>query len=944
MKSGDHTGIVRRMIHNPWHRIWVDSIRLRVAASALVLMVMGMVVGEPVVCAAPAEADWKAHGRILELDLASDSAWKISLDDGPWRAIKVPGGGWNSESQSPRIQVLRDVKDHVTYERKITIPKEALGQVVQLHFGGVNYGAELMLDDRKVGEHHGSQVPFFVDLTTAAKPGMEQTLRIKAYHRRYYLRAGVKGADIPVGWDFPEGGDGPSLEEAKAWNSEYHGQSKFAYGITRSIKLVVLPEVRVEGVFVRPSITSNQISFEFTIHNSSTRARSICVRGALKSWNSNGWNYPVIPEVQLSIPAGGVVEAKIGPVAWGLGPESYWWPNIPFREDYRAQLHYLDLKLMEGDAVVQTVRERFGFVEHAEGPFYYTVNGVRVFGIGDGTAESNMSYYDSYAEAPAFKTAHGCRETWRRYLRVGFNSNRLHCSVPTDLMMDTADEMGFMLIPEAPIWTDGPCHYDGTNTANTIREMIYHARRHPCVSRYSLANEILPTLQTNTPWRGLVDAAMEVDTSRPYIVEAGIYLRGANRLEGWHGGHAYITEHYTRIERPWRYAGSLRGMGEDCWAKDRMSEFPLHLLRARVADLACLSPWTWNNYWPNFLEGMNEKTWADRLDCGPDRVTGVNGWDSPILKFVQRSLDPYVVINLDLLRLNLKPAHKFGEGTIEWPYLLPRYASGGAVKQRIEVFNGGLTGNRMELRWSARWDNPDGPVAIAGESVPLTIEPGFHTNVPVCFTAPAIDAAERRICLVLESAKGGNIVFREDRSAVIITRSPEAGGAAVFEMLDKDTQGNWPSFYGADGYWIPGYATNQPGYAELAWKNSKMALRDLYLGQKRLLAVYHDPPSELDAVAACVLGNPIRFTVNVKDPARVAVYMADTAWPKTRKQRAEQAITVRDPAGRVLARTKVSDLVLGCYTTWKITGQVEFEVSNPTGEDAEVSGIFFDPP
>ena len=35
-------------------------------------------------------------GPIHIVDLASESAWTISLDGGPERPIRVPGGGYNS--------------------------------------------------------------------------------------------------------------------------------------------------------------------------------------------------------------------------------------------------------------------------------------------------------------------------------------------------------------------------------------------------------------------------------------------------------------------------------------------------------------------------------------------------------------------------------------------------------------------------------------------------------------------------------------------------------------------------------------------------------------------------------------------------------------------------------------------------------------------------------
>ena len=46
--------------------------------------------------------------------------------------------------------------------------------------------------------------------------------------------------------------------------------------------------------------------------------------------------------------------------------------------------------------------QRFGFVECGEGPGYFTVNGVRINMISDGTPEPAIGEYDCYSASPAF--------------------------------------------------------------------------------------------------------------------------------------------------------------------------------------------------------------------------------------------------------------------------------------------------------------------------------------------------------------------------------------------------------------------------------------------------------------------------------------------------------------------------------------------------------------
>ena len=97
-----------------------------------------------------------------------------------------------------------------------------------------------------------------------------------------------------------------------------------------------------------------------------------------------------------------------------------------------AQLHVLNFTITEAERIWQTHTQRFGFVEYGEGPYYYTVNGVRVTGITDSTAEGQASFYDTYNTAawlPPTRWGTGAPESWRRYMRVGININRV-CFAP----------------------------------------------------------------------------------------------------------------------------------------------------------------------------------------------------------------------------------------------------------------------------------------------------------------------------------------------------------------------------------------------------------------------------------------------------------------------------------------------------------------------------------
>lgn len=702
-------------------------------------------------------------------DLASDTAWTISLDDGPARKIKVPSGGYNSDRQdAPLIAMCvdpgysvsktgyRDVLDHATYKRQIRIPKVRDDQVTLIEFGAVNHGAEVFLSDgtteKRVGAHAGPLMPFSVDLTGLVTPGKEYTLKVKAYTLWHYTNA------VPVGFIYLEG-----------WlNASKPGQwaSKFSFGITKYARLAIYPSARISDVFVKPSVSRDTLSAEVTVRNDSAEKATFTLTGALSSWSADSWKYPAFAPKEVVVPAKSAVRAQLGPVAWGLGSNSYWWPNKPFREDYKANLHLLNLTLSKGTNEIDKRAQRFGFVEWGETPMYYTVNGTRINFIGDGTPEAAMSEYDCYSTAAAFLppggSSGGCPETWRRYMRMGISVNRTHQSTPTQYMMDAADETGFMLIPETAIRGCQRQTWDDQLLPQSARELALFCRGHPSVCRYSVMNEAPPDWVPQ-----LVDALASADDTRPMVFEDN-HLKAPASVEGTNG-HAVAMLHYVLHTRP---ATRLTGVGEIAWADwNNMGDGPEVLgyliFDARCQNVAYYAGWDWINYWPNFLEGMNSKrhSWKQLESWHEDRADNIDGWNSPLMLWMQKCFHPYLATDAGFMLIN-------GQYNKEWPRKMPTYTPGQPITRDIVMFNDSLQDGSFELRWSARWGGADGGPVTNAVIPAIPIKAGFHVTETIELTAPPTNA-KRLITLILESYKDGKQVFRDDQ--VCLGISPKAG-------------------------------------------------------------------------------------------------------------------------------------------------------------------------
>lgn len=875
----------------------------------------------PLVCALGLLPAVEVSGpqRLAVEDLASDSAWTLAVDDGPVRAIKVPGGGYNSDRQDQPWIDQEGVKDHVVYRRAITIPGIAERQVTVVEFGAVNCGADIALIDgdqvKPVTSHVGTMMPFTADLTPLVTPGRTYTLQVTSYPARHYGNRTPRGFHYPEAWTHPD----------KGWSS------RNAAGITKWVRLAVYPGLRISEVFVRPSVTRAGLGCTVRVRNHAAVPRTVTINGGLSSWNRATWTYPSIPPVSATVPADGEACIELPAIPWTLGPASWWWPNKPFREDFQAQLHWLDLSLGEGATVAHRWRQRFGFVEWSEGPFFYRVNGVRINHLGDGTPEAAMNEHDCYSVAPAFlpptRPGTGFPETVRRYQRMGICTNRIHQSTPTPYMMDVADELGFMLIPETAIRCNQEV-WDDVLIPQTVQELARACRNHPSTCRYSLLNE------THPAWVGpLADAIATIDPTRPLVFEDD-QQKKVGAIFGRNGTHAYCMLHYQPHPQQ---AQMICGVGECAWANagptgNGVEDFAIRALDGRCQDIAYYAGWDWINYWPNFLEGMDAQhhAWKQKDCCHEDRSDGVDGWNSPVMRWVQRCFHPHLVLDRDFYLGN-------GAFTAAWPKRVPVAAPGEDLVRTLVVFNDVVHGGRtVSVRWTARWDAADGPVAVQGLMADIPVEPGFHVERRLVLPAPAT-AAKRTLFLVLESLVDGQRVFSDDQVRFVIDPLRTVAQAA-FVGQDDATAGTWPGRYGAVGRACPGHDAVLPADVRLTWQDGTLHTWADATGDVRALCL--DERQDGGRSATAHHGAAPSLTVALGDtPRRLSVYCVDWEGQGRRQELVISDATV----DRELDRRPLADFRKGRWLTWTVSGTVRITARHGQGgHNAVISGVFID--
>jgi beta-galactosidase/beta-glucuronidase len=95
----------------------------------------------------------------------------------PWSTtIKVPFSPETAESGLKATGYFRSV----WYRRSFDRPKLAPGQRLLLHFGAVDYNADVWLNGAKICSHQGGYTPFFADITEALTESGPQEIIVRA--------------------------------------------------------------------------------------------------------------------------------------------------------------------------------------------------------------------------------------------------------------------------------------------------------------------------------------------------------------------------------------------------------------------------------------------------------------------------------------------------------------------------------------------------------------------------------------------------------------------------------------------------------------------------------------------------------------------------------------------------------------------------------------------
>ena len=684
------------------------------------------------------------NAAIGSVDLAG--TWSFTPAGRPTTSITVPGGGWYKQG-------FTDVNEAV-YSRSVTVPDTGQPQSVWIEFGAVNHQATLSVDGRVVATRTTAFTPSNFDITSYAAPGTTHTISV-AVKGRGALKNSAGKYLVPVAADWSEA---------------------VPQGIFRSAFLRAYPAVYVSDTFVRTSVADQSLTYDVSVTNTSASARSVTLTGALASDSGGSFTYPALPGRTVGVAARSTAKVTVGPIPWNLGTTSYWWPNVPYRQGYRAQLHRLSVHAATDDGRTSDATYRFGFRESTQNGEYYQLNGVRVNYRGDNLQGAdydrvaNGGKGDAYDTLPGFLPPSAGNPGWPgavdNYQRLNFNVVRIHQEPASPYMLDVADELGLMIIDESGI-RGGAEDFVGGHDAmvDHDRALTLRDRNHPAVVRWSQANE--PSFGNDSEQfeQDLYAAMNGNDGTRPISIDAAPGADSAGRYPNMNYANFAIFAHYLDGtgqygERVPAVTGRPDGEGEYIWPKCNTKQgfewFATATAAKRGKGANDLRPYTLLSSWAGVVPGVRTTDFTPEEGGHP--VYGADNlpdpWGNPQFQRVQAAFNPVAAIDLPYWSAS---GVSDANGAFPLPQAVPGYPANATVNRSITVFNDDFAGTAVDFAWSARLDRPDGAV-IASGSTTLTVPLGSRVTQPVSFTAPATGS---RVYLVVSTAKSGAATFSD---------------------------------------------------------------------------------------------------------------------------------------------------------------------------------------
>ena len=371
----------------------------------------------------------------------------------------------------------------VWYSREVIIPETWKSKNIGLELERVIWETQVWVDGKKAGMNESIVAPHYLDLTTLLTPG-KHILTIRVDNREKY--------DV-------------SLDKRNFAHAYTDGTQIIWNGVIGNIQLQARDQIFIENIQLYPDIDAGRITAIATLKNPS----QIKTQGSLLA-TVNGTSTSFKQSFDIS------EDQKIITFQYNLAKDFKTW------DEFDPYLYTLSLTIEAGkgkNKIKDSKSTTFGMRKISRDKNLLQLNNHRIFLRG--TLE--CAIFPLTGHPPMDKSAwKKIYETVRSY---GLNHLRFHSWCPPEAAFQAADETGFYLQIELPLWTLTVGEDERINRflKEEASRIMKQYGNHPSFCFWSMGNE----LQGNLEWaKDLVAELKQIDNRHLYTSTTFTFQKG----------------------------------------------------------------------------------------------------------------------------------------------------------------------------------------------------------------------------------------------------------------------------------------------------------------------------------------------------------------------------------------------------------------------------------
>jgi beta-galactosidase len=364
----------------------------------------------------------------------------------------VPGLADMAEPAFEQVGVKNDKREAFWYRREFAIDGELPARVMLL-IHKAKYGTAVYLNGRHVGEHWPCFTPVFFDVRDSVHGG--------GRNNELLIRVGANRESLPP--KYPDG-----------WDFE---KCRYIPGIYDSVELILTGAPFISDVQVAPDVENQRARVAYAIHNPK-KLSAITVQKTIFDVRTK---QAVRMETATIENAG--LQVSIARDEWvDMAGCRLWTPEEPY-------LYAVELKTT-GDAVTTRFGMRSFTFDPATGRAM--LNGKPYFMRGTNVCIDRFFEDSQRGDLPWRKD--WVRKLHQRFKTMHWNSIRYCIGFPPDFWYDIADEEGFLIQDEFPIWhifDHWPAELTADELISEFTDWLHQRWNHPCAIIWDVQNETL---------------------------------------------------------------------------------------------------------------------------------------------------------------------------------------------------------------------------------------------------------------------------------------------------------------------------------------------------------------------------------------------------------------------------------------------------------------------